>query len=110
MTISQIESNLYELIENISNDTFVFDMLSAFGFPNAAIKRLQYGERNCLKELGELALRKHLFFKVAPQMEYVEMLAFDTKIKEMLEISIEGYSEAIRLFPATCGYEKDGIL
>ncbi|HRF57307.1 MAG TPA: N-6 DNA methylase, partial [Campylobacterales bacterium] len=132
MTISQIESNLYELVENISNDTFVFDMLGAFGFPNATIKRLQHSEHNRLKELGELTLRKYLFFKVAPTAElhaaidalvnepkisrhkprfiiatdYDMLIALDTKTKDTLDIKLLDIPKHYDFFLPLAGMEK----
>lgn len=53
MTTIQIETNLNAIVQNIAPDTFVFDMLSAFGFPSATIKRLQH---------SKLIFRKHLLF------------------------------------------------
>jgi len=45
MTISQIESNLNAVVQNISNDTFVFELLLVFGFLEATIKILQHSEK-----------------------------------------------------------------
>ena len=46
MTISQIENNLNNLIKNFTEKTFIFDLLLAFGEPQATITRLQKGELN----------------------------------------------------------------
>lgn len=132
MTISQIESNLYKLVENIPDDTFVFELLLAFGFPRATIKRLLHSEHNKLDESGELTLRKHLFFKVSAASElhatidalasepkilrhtprfiiatdYDTLLALDTKTKETLDIKLPDIPKHYDFFLPLAGMEK----
>ena len=43
MNISQIEINLQKLIATINKETFIFDLLIAYGLPKASITRLQKG-------------------------------------------------------------------
>ncbi len=132
MTVGQIENNLNILIEKISNDSFVFDLLLAFGFPNATIKRLQNSEHNQLLFLGELALRKHLFFKVSTADElystletlsadprvvkhssrfiivtdFNQLLALDTKTKDTLDIVMTDIAKRYDFFLPWAGMEK----
>ena len=63
MTITQIENNIAKLLKKISKDNFVFDLLQAYGEPNATITRLKKGDLNQLEANGELTHRKKLFFK-----------------------------------------------
>lgn len=132
MTVGQIENNVNALALKISNETFVFDLLLAFGFPNATIKRLQNSEHNQLLFLGELALRKHLFFRVSTADElystletllsdprvakhsprfiivtdFNQLLALDTKTKDTLDIEIEGIAKHFDFFLPWAGMEK----
>lgn len=64
MTITQIENNLNNLIENFKKENFIFDLLLAFGEPQATITRLQKGELNQLESKGEVHHRKKVFFKL----------------------------------------------
>lgn len=64
MTITQIENNLEDLLSNFKEENFIFDLLLAFGEPQATITRLQKGELNQLESKGELHHRKKVFFKV----------------------------------------------
>jgi len=82
MTIAQIETNLQELIGNFSAQTFIFDLLIAYGFPKSTLARLEKGELNQLDAKGELTHRKQLFFKVAPTQTLhavIDQLANDPK-------------------------------
>ena len=55
MNIAQIENNLQNLIKNFSKDTFIFDLLLAYGLPKASITRLQNGNLNLSKVQGEVS-------------------------------------------------------
>ena len=44
MTITQIEKNLEDLANSFKKESFIFDLLLAFGEPQATISRLQKGE------------------------------------------------------------------
>ena len=45
MTIIEIENNLNNLISNFNKETFIFDLLLAYGTPKSTIKRLVDSER-----------------------------------------------------------------
>lgn len=132
MTIAQIESNLQELIENFIPQTFVFDLLSGYGFPKAAIARLEKGDLNQLESKGELTHRKQLFFKVAHSNElhalidelvndqkvskntprfiivtdYETLLAVDTKTKDTLDIKLLDLTKHYDFFLPWAGMER----
>ena len=65
MTILEIENSLNTLISNFNKETFIFDLLLAYGTPKSTIKRLQGSDHDKLALSGELIVRKKLFFKVA---------------------------------------------
>ena len=41
MTIIEIENNLNNLISNFNKESFIFDLLLAYGTPKSTIKRLR---------------------------------------------------------------------
>jgi len=57
MTIAQIEANVKQVLIEVAKETFVFDLLLAYGMPKATISRLKKGELNQLAERGELLSR-----------------------------------------------------
>ena len=61
MNITQIENNITKLLKNFSQGSFAFDLLQAYGEPNATITRLKKGDLNQLEAKGELTHRKKLF-------------------------------------------------
>ena len=50
MTIDQIESNIQRLAGNISEQSFPYELLTAYGLPKAAITRLKNGTYNLAKQ------------------------------------------------------------
>ena len=132
MTIAQVEENLQQLIENFSKDTFIFDLLFAYDFPKASIKRLASGDLNQLDTKGELTIRKQLFFKIEsgdklhfsieqlsqdPKVlknhprfiivtDYEKFLAIDTKTKDTLDINFLELSKCYDFFLPWIGMEK----
>lgn len=132
MTIAQIETNLRELIENFSPQTFIFDLLIGYGFPKATLARLEKGDLNQLESKGELTLRKQLFFKVAQSDElhalidelsndpkaskntprfiivtdYETLLAVDTKTKDTLDIKLLDLTKHYDFFLPWAGMER----
>jgi hypothetical protein len=64
MNIAQIESSLQKLCKSLKKDTFIFDLLLAYGTPKATIARLQKaGGLNLAKMDGEILWKKKLYFK-----------------------------------------------
>jgi len=64
MNIAQIENKIQELTKSLSKETFIYDLLLAYGTPKATISKLQKGTLNLSKIGGEIAWKKKLFFKV----------------------------------------------
>jgi hypothetical protein len=46
MNIAQIADNLEKLVESFNKDSFIFDLLLAYGTPKATITRLQLGNNS----------------------------------------------------------------
>ena len=133
MNIAQIEDNLQKTILNIHQDSFIFDVLLAFGFPKASIARLQKGDMNLSKKAGEIIWKKKLFFKAITLDEdltalfdilkiytpaikhdprfviatnFETLLAFDTKTKDSLHIPILDITKHFDFFLPWAGMEK----
>jgi hypothetical protein len=49
MNIAQIENNLQQLVRSFNKDSFIYELLLAYGQPKASIKRLQKGGMNLSK-------------------------------------------------------------
>lgn len=73
MTVIEIENNLSALAANFDKETFIYDLLLAYGTPKSTIKRLQGSDHDKLASSGELTLRKKLYFKVADKNLHVNI-------------------------------------
>ncbi|HZL11567.1 MAG TPA: hypothetical protein VFC65_16410 [Prolixibacteraceae bacterium] len=74
MNLTQIEDNLQQIIKSINKDTFIYDLLLAYGQPKASITRLQKGGLNLSKVDGEIAWKKKLFFKSVENDDLHELI------------------------------------
>lgn len=132
MNIAQIENNLKLLFNSFDENSFIYDLLLAFGQPRASIKRLQDGGLNLSKNDGEILWKKKLFFKVltdsnlyelidslkvedritrhSPRFiivtDYKSLLARDTKTNETLDIEILEVPRYFDFFLPLAGMEK----
>lgn len=131
MTITQIEKNLEDLLSNFKKESFIFDLLLAFGEPRATISRLQKGELNQLEAKGELHHRKKILFKEATEnlhlvidtlrketdkqkqqprfivvTNYQTLLSYDTKTTNTLDIDIKDLIKHFDFFLPLAGMEK----
>ncbi len=136
-TTSQIEKSVKKVIDNLSSDEFIFDLLSAYDVADSRIKRLRTGDRNKLDTIGELdASTLKLFFKVAPTNElhaiidelstkyktekkpprfaivtdYKTILAVDTKTEDTLDVAITELAKYYDFFLPLAGMEKAQIV
>jgi len=131
MNIAQISDNLEKLVESFNKETFIFDLLLAYGTPKATISRLQQGD-NELFSKGTVVIKKKLFFnsvinedlqielnkqktsekiiKQAPRFlvvtDYMTLLAYDTKTDESLDIPILEIPQYYDFFLPWAGMEK----
>lgn len=74
MNIAQIENNLQQLVKSFNKETFIYDLLLAYGQPKASITRLQQGGLNLSKVEGEIAWKKKLFFRVVKNEDLHELI------------------------------------
>ncbi len=135
MTITQIENNITKLLKNFSKDSFVFDLLQAYGEPNATIARIKKGDLNQLNTKGELTHRKKLFFKEVTDhlhstidtlrsdsvilkqkprfiivTDYETLLAYDTKTTDTLDIKLMDLVKHYDFFLPLTGMEKQAYV
>ncbi|WP_436490337.1 class I SAM-dependent DNA methyltransferase [Chitinophaga sp. ARDCPP14] len=75
MNLAQIESNLQQLVSSLNNESFIYDLLLAYGHPKASITRLQHGGLNLSKAIGEVAWKKKVFFKSVQDEDIHEVIA-----------------------------------
>lgn len=132
MNIAQIEENLQKLIKNFNRESFIYDVLLAYGQPKATIKRIKDGGLNLSKVSGEICWKKKMFFKEAgnedlhelisclvsdskalkhdPRFvivtDYTELLAYDTKTQDSLDIPIAEIAKHFDFFLPWAGMEK----
>jgi hypothetical protein len=132
MNITQIESNVTELIKQFSQDSFVYEFLASYGLPKSSISRLKNGGLNLSKSQGEVIWKKKIFFKVELNLDLNELftelknnktsfkhdprfliltdfkilLALDTKTKDTIDISILDLAKHFDFFLPLAGMEK----
>lgn len=132
MNIAQIEHNLQQLVQSFNKDSFIYDVLLAYGQPKASITRLQKGGLNLSAIPGEIAWKKKLFFKAAtgedlhnliddvaanekiikhdPRFlivtDYETLLAVDRKTNDTLDIAISDIARHFDFFLPWAGMEK----
>ncbi|MFA7421847.1 MAG: DNA methyltransferase [Melioribacteraceae bacterium] len=129
MTISQIESNIQNLIKSFSKETFIYNFLLSFGLPKSSITRLQKGSLNLSKNKNEIIWKKKLFFKAVADgdlhlaitemvetsnhnerfiivTDYSTLLAVDTKANERLDIVLKDLTKHYDFFLPLAGMEK----
>ena len=83
MDLQKIESKLQALLKNLNQDSFIYDLLLAYGLPKASVTRLQKGDYNLSKVQGEILWKKKLFFKQEIGIDLhqlIDQLSTDTAI------------------------------
>ena len=64
MNSKEIQQNVQVLLENFSEDSFIYDLLIAYGISKSVTTRLKKGDFNLSKVHGEVLYKKKVFFKV----------------------------------------------
>jgi len=83
MNLEKLESNLLELVTSLDEESFIYDVLLAYGQPKASVTRLQKGDYNLSKTQGEILWKKKLFFKqekIVDLHQLIEQLKADERI------------------------------
>lgn len=116
MNISQIQENLENILSSFSEESFIFELLLAYGIPRATITLLKTGKHNLSKIEWQIILKKKLYFvevkdgrdlhgtidaiskdevsyRHDPRFiivtDYHTLLAIDTKTKERKEMLLQ---------------------
>lgn len=132
MNIAQIENNLQQILKTFKKESFIYDLLFAYGQPKATIKRIKDGGLNLSKVDGEIAWKKKLFFKAVKDVDlheliadltednkavkhdprfvvvtdYKNLLAVDTNTQDTLDIAITDIAKHFDFFLPWAGMEK----
>jgi len=132
MHIGQIEENVQTVAANISRDTFIYDLLVAYGLPKASITRLQQGGYNQSKSVGEILWKKKLYFRAvydedlhgfidtqrkdtnllkhSPRFfvvtDFTTLLAYDSKTDDTLDVALPDLPRHFDFFLPWAGMEK----
>jgi len=129
MNVTEIEINLKKMLEAFNKESFIFDLLLAYGLPKASIKRLREGNLNLSKIEGEISWKKKLFFReekkedlhltileIVEKLKYNErfvivtdyktLLAVDTKTDDKLDCVLKDLLKHYDFFLPWAGMEK----
>lgn len=129
MNIAQIEINLQKLIATFNKQSFIYELLLAYGLPKASITRLKKGNLNLSNVEGEISWKKKLFFRkeqkedlhltiseIAKEIkrnerfvivtDYKTLLAIDTKTNDKLDIDLSNLPKHYDFFLPWAGMEK----
>lgn len=134
MNITQIETTVTNLLKKVNRNTFIYDLLLAYGKPKSSIKRLSQGNLNMSKNEGEVSWKKEVFFKTfegqllgADDLDEVladaiktikhkqrfvvvtdfkRFLAMDTKTIDRLDIHFKDLGKNYAFFLPWAGMEK----
>jgi hypothetical protein len=136
MNIGQINTNLENLILNFNPESFIYDLLLAYGTPKASIARAQLSDKNLFDEFGDdVIIRKKVFYRaVEPTIlqstftdlrtsdkvrrqeprfiivtDFETLLAVDTKTTEVLDIPLVDINRHFDFFLPWAGMEKHKI-
>lgn len=63
MNVREIEANVEALMASWSKDTFIYELLLAYGLPKATVTRAMKGTANMSKEPGVVQLKSKVLFK-----------------------------------------------
>ncbi|MDQ7090527.1 MAG: class I SAM-dependent DNA methyltransferase [Methylococcales bacterium] len=126
------EENLHSLIASLDKNTFIYDLLLAYGLPRASITRLKKGDYNLSNVEGEIIWKKKLFFKSVEDEDlhslfdalknspviskqhprfmmltnFKSLLATDTKTGDSLDIALDELPKHYDFFLPWAGIEK----
>jgi hypothetical protein len=135
MNIEKLEVNIQSLVANLSEQSFIYDLLLAYDQPKSSITRLQKGDYNLSKNQGEILWKKKLFFKEEKDTDlhglidklksdpaitrhqprfiivtdYQTLLAVDTRIDDTLDIPVRELAKHFDFFLPWAGMEKSQI-
>ena len=83
MNIANIEENVQKVITNFSEDTFIYELLLAYGQPKSAVTRLKQGTYNLSKNDREILWKKKIFFKAIKKGDLHDLIDEAKKIPQL---------------------------
>jgi hypothetical protein len=84
MYTSQIEKDVNLVIENFNKESFIYDLLTAYGISKTSITRLKNGDFNLSKIGGEVLYKKKVLFKEVESQQILTTIDSITKNEEAL--------------------------
>ena len=125
----EIEKNVKELSANINQETFVYDLLFAYGLPKSSITMLKDGNRNLSNDSNEVSWKRKILYReefnqdlhltisnLASNIkndqrfvivtDFETLLAVDTKTLDKLDINISELPKNYDFFLPWAGMEK----
>lgn len=131
MNTKEIENNVINLIEDFSQDEFIYDLLRAYGISKTSVTRLKKGDFNLSKIEGEVLYKKKIFFKVGEKgkllttiddiskeerilkqkprfaivTDYKQLIAKDLKLGKNLDIELDDLANHFHFFLPLAGSE-----
>jgi len=64
MNTHDIHQSIQNIVQNFSNEEFIYDFLIAYGISKTSATRLKKGDFNLSKNENEILYKKKIFFKV----------------------------------------------
>jgi hypothetical protein len=83
MNTHEIQTNVENLVNNFSEQEFIYDLLIAYGISKTSTTRLKKGDYNLSKIEGEVLFKKKVFFKVEQAdklLSCIEIIATEKRI------------------------------
>lgn len=131
MAITEIEDQIFKIVDKKNYDNFIYDFLSVYDIPKATITKLKKGINNLSDVAGEVYLKNKLYYKQTDKdlmqsftdvkakvdelgskpryilvTDFKEVLAYDTKTKDTLSVPFERLPQKFEFFLAWNGIEK----
>lgn len=135
MNIAKLEEKLSEIVAECDSDSFIYDLMLAYGLPKATISKLKKGVGNKGKEEGQVVYKNKVFFHPvqtedssalygiidelrkdeatcthSPRFiivtDYSTLLAYDTKINDSLDVPFKDLPSYLDFFLPWAGREK----
>lgn len=85
MNSSQVEINLKNLINTFDKETFIYELLVAYGISRTTVTRLKKGDFNLSKTEGEVLYKKKVLFKEVLSHSLLTTIDEITKNEESLK-------------------------
>ena len=74
MQLDEVEANVRSVCTEADPDSFLFELMLAYGLPKASITRLQKGDYNLAKSEADVLWKKRVFFRTASDQDLHELI------------------------------------